>query len=319
MKYRHVSNLPMDVSAVGFGLWTIATKNWKSMGEANHVRILNDAFGLGINFFDTADSYSRGYGEKVLSDAFGSIRQEIVISTKIGYDFYSPNLIPNAPVDQNFDPSYIRFACEQSLNRLDTDYIDLLSLHYPGIIAVENDSTFEVLERLVEEGKILSYGAAIDDSEQSYEISEILLKDREVGFLQIPFSCVEKEPVLDLSFDGINSTLFARRIHGFGFLDGTLDPLEFKISEQDRDIIDLNISDKMLKAQTRAERFIDLSRETGFNTSQLSIAAVLDNSLVSSALPNIFGLEQLESYCQAVDEIEISDEIRDALLDLYQI
>ncbi|GIS65558.1 MAG: hypothetical protein CM1200mP3_18060 [Chloroflexota bacterium] len=49
-------NLTMDVSVVGFGLWTIATKKWKSMGRTNHVKFLNDAFGLGINFYDTADS-----------------------------------------------------------------------------------------------------------------------------------------------------------------------------------------------------------------------------------------------------------------------
>ena len=93
MRYKPVSNLTMDVSVVGFGLWTIATKNWKSMGRTNHVKFLNDAFGLGINFYDTADSYSKGYGEKILNDAFGPIRQEIIISTKIGYDFYSPKLI----------------------------------------------------------------------------------------------------------------------------------------------------------------------------------------------------------------------------------
>ena len=55
MRYKPVSDLTMDVSVVGFGLWTIATKNWKSMGRTNHVKFLNDAFGLGINFYDTAD------------------------------------------------------------------------------------------------------------------------------------------------------------------------------------------------------------------------------------------------------------------------
>ena len=319
MRYRPVFNLPMDVSVVGFGLWTIATKNWKSMGRTNHVKFLNDAFGLGINFYDTADSYSKGYGEKILSDAFGPIRQEIIISTKIGYDFYSPKLMPNAPIEKNFDPNYVRFACEQSLNRLDTDYIDLLSLHYPEMETVENDHTFEILERLVEEGKILSYGAAISDSEQSHEISEILLNDRGVGFLQIPFSCVEKEPLLDLPVDELNTSFFARRVHGFGFLDGTLDPSDFLTTEEYRDGVDLNILDKMEKAQPRAKRLIDLSETFGFEPSQLSIAAVLDNSFVTSALPNILRFGQLESYCQAVDEIELSDEIRQGLSDLYQV
>ena len=317
MKYNHVDNLPLDMSEIGFGLWTVATKNWNLRNSSNHVKLLNDAFALGINFFDTADSYGQGYGERILSEAFDMIRQEIIISTKLGYDFYSPRLLPDSPIEKNFQPNYIRFACEQSLKRLNTDYVDIFSIHYPELSTAENDSVFEVLERLIEEGKILSYGAAIDDSEKSFEISEILLKDRNVNLLQVPLSCVERDFYLDGSLGELQNVLLVRRVHGFGFLDGTSNPLDFQVSNKSDESMDSIVLDKITKAQVRSNKFVSFSEKMGCDPSQLAVVGILDEPLVLSALPNIFNSIQLELYCAAVDKIELSDEIRDGIHDLY--
>lgn len=317
MKYNHVDNLPLDMSEIGFGLWTVATKNWNLRNSSNHVKLLNDAFALGINFFDTADSYGQGYGERILSEAFDMIRQEIIISTKLGYDFYSPRLLPDSPIEKNFQPNYIRFACEQSLKRLNTDYVDIFSIHYPELSTAENDSVFEVLERLIEEGKILSYGAAIDDSEKSFEISEILLKDRNVNLLQVPLSCVERDFYLEGSLAEFQNVLLVRRVHGFGFLDGTSNPLDFQVSNKSDESMDSIVLDKITKAQLRSNKFVSFSEKMGYDPSQLAVVGILDEPLVLSALPNIFNSTQLELYCAAVDKIELSDEIRDGIHDLY--
>ena len=317
MKYNHVDNLPLDMSEIGFGLWTVATKNWNLRNSSNHVKLLNDAFALGINFFDTADSYGQGYGERILSEAFDMIRQEIIISTKLGYDFYSPRLLPDSPIEKNFQPNYIKFACEQSLKRLNTDYVDIFSIHYPELSTAENDSVFEVLERLIEEGKILSYGAAIDDREKSFEISEILLKDRNVNLLQVPLSCVERDFYLDGSLGELQNVLLVRRVHGFGFLDGTSNPLDFQVSNKSDESMDSIVLDKITKAQLRSNKFVSFSEKMGYDPSQLAVVGILDEPLVLSALPNIFNSTQLELYCAAVDKIELSDEIRDGIHDLY--
>ena len=130
-------------------MWTLSTSGWSSGNRAEgSVNLIRSAFDLGVTLFDTADSYSKGYSEELLFESLGSVRKEIVISTKLGFDFYPPDIefvksYRFHKPEKNFDPDYISFACEQSLKRLNTDYIDLLSLHYPALSDVEEDSVFE--------------------------------------------------------------------------------------------------------------------------------------------------------------------------------
>ena len=99
---------------------------------------------MGFTYFDTADSYTEGYGERILSKALGRNRHDIVISTKAGYDFYRPEIDPEERgKSQRWTPGFIQYACEQSLRRLDTDYVDLLQLHHPGPDQIEDDELFD--------------------------------------------------------------------------------------------------------------------------------------------------------------------------------
>ena len=101
-------------------------------------------------------------GEEILASVLGHKRDDIVIATKFGYDIYDPT-----PRDghrerpQKFDKDFVKFACEQSLRRLDTDYIDLYQVHNPRVEALERDELFEILEQLKFEGKIRHFGVAL--------------------------------------------------------------------------------------------------------------------------------------------------------------
>ena len=90
------------------------------------MRLLRQARDLGVNFFDTADVYGGGKGEVVLAQAFEGRRDDIVIATKFGYDFYNhPGVQPGQRErPHNWTPDFIRMACEKSLGRLKTDHID---------------------------------------------------------------------------------------------------------------------------------------------------------------------------------------------------
>src|SRR5918994_635989 len=127
MKYRTLGSTDIAVSEVGFGVWTVSTGWWGEVDDARSVRLLREARERGINYFDTADTYGSGKGETLLADAFGHVRDEVVISTKIGYDFYNHTARRGQQErPQDWSEEFIRFALEQSLKRLDTDYIDLL-------------------------------------------------------------------------------------------------------------------------------------------------------------------------------------------------
>ena len=132
----------------------MSTEAWPAVPENDAVALLVAASELGINYFDTADSDGEGYGETLLGKALGDQRHDIVISTKIGFDFYDRLAVrEHDGPPPNFDPDHIRRASEESLRRLGTDYVDLLQLHYPPPDVLEDDALFYTLDNLVKEGK----------------------------------------------------------------------------------------------------------------------------------------------------------------------
>ena len=128
---------------------------WGVTDEAVRLRLLRRAFELGVTFYDTADVYGDGLGETILSEALGEHRDEMTIATKFGYDWYT------APGEQpgqkerphDWSPAYVKRACEESLTRLGTDYIDLYQLHNPRVDALRNDDLFAALEELQSRGQ----------------------------------------------------------------------------------------------------------------------------------------------------------------------
>src|SRR5207237_729444 len=139
--------------------------------SADSRRAVGRAHELGCNFFDTADVYGHGHSEEVLGAALDGIRPDVIIATKVGGNFYNrdvnPLLIPRitealgrplaevgpgaalpVPHDACFSPSYVRFAVEQSLRRLRTDYIDLLQLHNPTLGLIADPETYRLLDNL---------------------------------------------------------------------------------------------------------------------------------------------------------------------------
>jgi aryl-alcohol dehydrogenase-like predicted oxidoreductase len=152
----------LQVSELGFGAWAIGgNKHGHSYGptdQGESLQAIRRAAELGCTFFDTADIYGHGLSEKLLHQALGSQRQACVIATKVGNDFY------HGPVRKNFDPDYIRMALEKSLQRLQTDYIDLYQLHNPPLMMLERGEHYEILDRLKAEGKIRYYGVSVHDA-----------------------------------------------------------------------------------------------------------------------------------------------------------
>src|SRR5580700_11750438 len=95
MKYRNFGTTDLKASVVGFGVWTVSTTMWGVTDEAVRLRLLRRAYELGVTFYDTADVYGDGLGETILQQALGDHRDDLVIATKFGYDWYaSPGVQP---------------------------------------------------------------------------------------------------------------------------------------------------------------------------------------------------------------------------------
>ena len=166
MKYRTYPGTDIRASEVGFGLWTLAAGWWGEFTDEQAVALLHRAHDLGITLFDSGDTYGNGRADELLRKAFGDRRDRITITTKIGYDFYNH---PDArrgqqEIPHNADPAFIRMAVEQSLERMGTDVIDIVSFHNTKEEHVPDDAIWETLQRLQDEGKIRAWGGALGPS-----------------------------------------------------------------------------------------------------------------------------------------------------------
>ncbi|RMG66581.1 MAG: aldo/keto reductase [Bacteroidetes bacterium] len=147
MQYRPLGPSGLSVSEISFGCM--------SLGEdhAQNARLLHEAYDLGINLFDTADLYQRGFNEESVGRAFAGRRDQVLIATKVGNQ-WRPD---GTGWDWNPRKAYILRAVEDSLRRLRTDYIDLYQLH-GGTLDDPIDETIEAFEQLKAAGKIRHYG-----------------------------------------------------------------------------------------------------------------------------------------------------------------
>lgn len=122
-------------------------------GQSNNDAILLRAVEGGINYFDTADFYDKGANEELIGKTFKGIRNKIIIATKVGNQWKKDG----SGWDWNPSKKYILTAVDESLRRLQTDYIDLYQLH-GGTITDPMDETIEAFEQLSSQGKIRYYG-----------------------------------------------------------------------------------------------------------------------------------------------------------------
>jgi len=146
MKFRKLGNTDMEISCIGFGCWAIADgKIWGHQVKKDALAALQSAHKNGVNFFDTAEVYGNGLSEQLLGEALKSVRKEIIIATK--------------PLPKHFGSVELEQACDQSLRNLRTDRIDLYQLHWPNP-EIPIAETLGVLEKLIKKGKILAYGVS---------------------------------------------------------------------------------------------------------------------------------------------------------------
>lgn len=165
---RALGRSGLEVSALGMGCWAIGgphSRNgspvgWGAVDDAESIRALRRAFELGVTLYDTADVYGCGHSERLLAEALGAHRAEIVIATKVGYTYVEETR--EAP-GTCAEPDYIRRSCDASLRRLGTDYIDLYQFHLGGHPLESAPEVLAVFEELVRAGKVRSIGWSTDD------------------------------------------------------------------------------------------------------------------------------------------------------------
>jgi aryl-alcohol dehydrogenase-like predicted oxidoreductase len=216
MEYRSFGSTGLKVSEIGLGCSNLGGGVFGSDGHES-IRLLDRAFDLGINFFDTSNTYGYGRSEELIGTAFRARRDRVIIASKAGMlpsslgrvgKLFQPILRPvngflkpwrrtlksASSVRQNFSPTHIQKSVEGSLRRLRTDYLDLLQLHNPPIEVMEQQDVFETLDRLSRRGEIRYYGVSARTIQDAF----IWLECPNVSTIQIPFNLLELDGSRDL-------------------------------------------------------------------------------------------------------------------------
>jgi len=304
VKYRKLYGTDIEVSEVGFGVWSVATKWWGVTDEKLGIKLLRQAYEeYGITFFDTADVYGQGRGETMLAEAFAGMRDKVVIATKFGYDIYSypGERKGHSELPQRWDPDFIRMACENSLKRLNTDYIDLYQLHNCRMEVIQNDAVFETLEKLKEEGKIRAYGVALGPDLGWREEGLAALNRPGMTSVQIINNLLEQDPARDFFpvAEEKQVSLIVRVPHASGLLDGSYNPNKHFDKSDHRS----HRPKKWMEAGLEAVRQLSFlyGPDTGRTIGQAAILFSLARPSVKTVLPNITSEENLKEFAQAVD------------------
>ena len=300
MKYRTYPSTDITVSEVGFGLWTTSTGWWGEMTDDDAVSIMHEALGLGVTFFDAADTYGNGRSEVQLAKAFRLRRSEVVYATKFGYDWYnySGERKGQQEIPADFSPKFVRYALEQSLERLETDYIDLWQMHNAHLDQVRDGELAALLDDFVREGKIRAWGVALGPA-IGWLYEGIEAAHAGVTSIQMIQNILEQFPgnaMIDAANNAATDTGFVIRVpHSSGMLEGKYTvETTFEKSDHRSHRPKSWLINGVRKIETL--RFLETPQRT---LGQAALQWLLANPRTVTTLPNIYDRDQLREFAGA--------------------
>jgi L-glyceraldehyde 3-phosphate reductase len=304
--YRRCGRSGLLLPSVSLGLW----QNFGGDRPLEASRaILRRAFDLGITNFDLANNYGPPYGSaeetfgRILRDDLRPYRDELVISTKAGYDMWP------GPYGEWGSRKYLLASLDQSLRRLGLEYVDIFYSHrFDPETPLEE--TMGALDTAVRSGRALYAGISSYDAEQTAEAARIL---RELGtpllIHQPSYSMLNRwiEPELldTLEREGVGCIVFSPLAQGMlsdKYLDG--------IPEGSRASRDGSLSRGMITDQAveKIRALNEVAQRRGQSLAQLALAWTLRDPRITSTLVGVSSLEQLEANVAALDNLELGDD-----------
>jgi len=306
IKKRKLGNTDLNVSEIGLGGWQLgapATINdlpgmaFGGLDEKTALNIINTALELGINTFDTADVYSLGSSELRLGKALREYRSDVYLFTKAGN-------IPGIP-HWSFDSSYnyLMSAIDRSLDRLQTDYVDLFQLHIPP----QTEESFANVEKAFREiksnGKARYCGVSIGIH---YEKGIEIIKRGLADSIQLYFSLIDPKPLkelLPLAKKNKVGIIIAQPL-AQGFLTNKYKPGHI-FPKNDIRFYDYEAQLLQMKLERSHQfKFLINSNRT---SSQAALAYILSKEEVSTCIPGSKSIEQLRSNVGA-SQVKLTDD-----------
>jgi len=299
MQHRQLGRTKIQISAIIFGGWQSGKSEWVGIDDAETIKAHQAAFDGGITTFDTAEAYGEGHSERILGQALGSKRDQIVIASKVFTDHLKRDQVVE--------------ACERSLQNLGTDRIDLYQIHWPagtfGTDAVPIEETMGALLTLKEQGKIRAIGVSNFNRTQLQEAAAV----GRVDSLQPPYSLFWRQVEGDAAPYCIDNkiSILAYSPLAQGLLTGKF-KRGHKFEEGDnRAGNKLFSGENYERAQNALDKLRPLADKYGVTVGQLSLAWLIAQPQTSA----IVGARNTEQATQnaAAGDVEVDEDDLDAI------
>ena len=312
MDYRLLGRTGVEVSPLALG--TMMFGSWGNQDVDDSIRVIHHALDAGINFVDTADVYSGGESEEIVGKALKGRRDDVVLATK----FFMP--MGEGPNRGGGSRRYIMKAVEDSLRRLDTDYIDLYQVHRPSDL-MDVEETLGALTDLVRQGKVRYIGSS---SYTGSQIVEAQVASREAHLARF----VTEQPPYSILVRGIEQDVLpTTQRYGMGTLsysplaggwlsgkwrkDAAPTPTS---SARPSARFDMSTVANQQKLEV-VDALAQVAEEAGITLIQLAIAFVINHPGITSAIIGPRTMEQLVSQLPAAD-MTLSTDILDRIDEL---
>jgi aryl-alcohol dehydrogenase-like predicted oxidoreductase len=296
MRHNTLGGSGIVVSDLAFGAMNFGFTGGPSEEAANGM--IHRALDAGVNLIDTADVYTHGVSERLVGSAIKGRRDEVVLATKFG--------LPMGGEDPNRtggSPRWIKRAVEDSLRRLDTDYIDLYQMHRPDYLT-DLDETLAALSDLVREGKIRAIGSSTFPAELIVSAQWAAEKGGHRRFVteQPRYSIFNRRPEAHvfpaLQQFGIGAITYAPLASGW--LSGRDNPASSQRAQRETHAFDLDNAANQAKA-TAVAQLRELADSLGIPMTHLALAFARSHPAVRAVLIGPRTPEQLDDLLAAAD------------------
>ena len=308
MQHRRLGDSGLEVSEICLGTMMFGDRTDAPTAQ----RIIDSAFEAGVNFIDTADVYVKGMSETIVGPAISANRRRWILATKVG------NVMTSAPHDGGLSRRWIMQACDDSLKRLGTDYIDIYYLHKDDT-ETPIAETVDALGDLIRAGKIRYFGIS---NYRGWRIAELVNTCAELGVAppvvcQPYYNAMNRMPEVEIlpacDYYGIGVVPYsplARGVLTGKYAPNAAAPAESRAGRNDRRIMETEFRAESI---TMAQTIKAHAEKKGLTSIQFALAWLLRNQIISSVIAGPRTFQQWADYLSAVGK-ELDDE-DEALLD----
>jgi aryl-alcohol dehydrogenase-like predicted oxidoreductase len=288
-----------QVNRLGFGCWQLGNHElWKEMTKQQGVELIEEAIKAGVVFFDTAPNYAFGLSEEIIGLATKNHRQSVFINTKFGHH-------ANGSID--FSAHLIESSVQQSLERLQTTYLDSVIIHNPNMEILKGQTEhFNILEKLKQRGLIRYFGVSIDTKEEL----KIVLEAQNIDIVEIMFN---------IFFQDVSQYFeLAKQKHIHIIAKIPLDS-GWLTGKYDEKSTFSGIRSRWSKEEIERRAYLVQTLKNIVNEEPLipvALAFILSFDAISVVIPGIHSKQHLISNLQAVN-YQLSAKMKEALTQFY--